>query len=191
MPNFSHPLPTTQPTLHSSPCIVGACLEDRDAIRYQCFLPCFNTEQMNGLHAISLKEENSKAGGGEWCNGWVGGVFYKVPSNHGQRSIIHTADNSCDRGFLSLSSVKTLGRVSISHDGIRIRLHRREACWVKDGTTLLSSLWILTETTSRGLQEADTEHRAWHSALTGSLMTLSLNHNTIQVQRGRAYTHRG
>ena len=66
LPTLPHPLPTTQPTLHSlfaeaSPCILAGCLEDRGAIRYQRSLPCFNTEQMNGLHAISLKEENSKA----------------------------------------------------------------------------------------------------------------------------------
>lgn len=42
--------------------MLGGCSED---VTYQCTLPCFNTEQMNGLHAISLKEEDSTAGGAE------------------------------------------------------------------------------------------------------------------------------
>lgn len=48
----------------------GGCSEDSGAVTYQCVLPCFNTEQMNGLHEISLKEEDSTA-----CEGvGVGGV---------------------------------------------------------------------------------------------------------------------
>lgn len=39
---------------------------------YQCSLPCFKTEQMNGFHASALEEEDSKAMG-ELCNVWVGG----------------------------------------------------------------------------------------------------------------------
>lgn len=44
-------------------------------VTYQCALPCFNTEQMNGLHAISLKEEDSTAceGVGVCCVSACGG----------------------------------------------------------------------------------------------------------------------
>lgn len=58
-------LSSGQPSLSSADacCCVhgGGCSED---VTYQCTLPCFNTEQMNGLHAICLKEEDSTAGGG-------------------------------------------------------------------------------------------------------------------------------
>lgn len=43
-------------------------------------------------------------------------VALQSPLSHRQHSIIYTGVNSCDRGFLSLSSAKTHSLVSISHD---------------------------------------------------------------------------
>lgn len=126
-PPSPHPPPTTTPTLRSlfaeaSPCILGGRSEDRGAITYQCSLPCFNTEQMNGLHAISLKDSAAEGAveveSRVWVCGW--GYFVKCPELRRQSSVTHTGVNSYDRGFLSLSSTKTLGLVSISHDGMRI-----------------------------------------------------------------------
>lgn len=71
-----------------------------------------------------------------------------------------------------------------------IQLRRWAACQVKDGGRSLSRLRMLSEMTCRGLQEDSTENRDWLSALTGSLMTLPLNHNAVQVQNGGAYTNR-
>lgn len=47
-------------------------------VTYQCTLPCFNTEQMNGLHAICLKEEDSTAGEGVWGRRGRGAVCEPV-----------------------------------------------------------------------------------------------------------------
>ena len=91
-PPSPHPPPTTHHCAHPPLSFCwGVCLytwwsEDRGAITYQCSLPCFNTEQMNGLHAISLKDSAAE-GAVEvesrvwvcWCVGvWVG-VLCKVP----------------------------------------------------------------------------------------------------------------
>ena len=79
-------------------------MEDRGAITYQRSLPCFNTEQMNGLHAISLEEEDSKTEeGGELGSVRVGGCVggghsVKCLKLYSQSFIIHTGVNSCDRG---------------------------------------------------------------------------------------------
>lgn len=81
------PLPSGHPSpssAHASCCVHGGCWEDSGAVTYQCTLPCFNTEQMNGLHAISLKEEDTTAEG--WgCSVWAGG---------GGRSALSSADRA-------------------------------------------------------------------------------------------------
>lgn len=106
-----HPSPSSA---HASCCVHGGCWEDSGAVTYQCTLPCFNTEQMNGLHAISLKEEDSTA------EGWgVGGAACERTERlelRGQSSIIHGGVNSCDRGLLPLSGTQTLDPVSVSSD---------------------------------------------------------------------------
>lgn len=78
---------------------------------------------MNGLHAIGLKREDSKAVGVScpMC-GWGADCL----ELHRQSSIIHTGVNSCDRGFLSLSSMQTLGLVSVSRDKMCIQLRCAE-----------------------------------------------------------------
>lgn len=95
----------------------GGCSEDSGAVTYQCALPCFNTEQMNGLHAISLKEEDSTAcegGGGVLCERlrWWAACL----ELHRQSSIICGGLNSCDRGLLPLSGIQTLDPVSVTSD---------------------------------------------------------------------------
>lgn len=135
---------------------------------------------MNGLHAIGLKEEDSKAVGGSWsgelCNVWVGA---ECPELHRQTSIIHTGVNSCDRGFMSLSSMRTLGLVSVSLDKMCIRLRCAECrtpSQRRPGSGLCQR-WHL-EGYRKPSAETGSQHR---------LMTLSLNHNTIHVQSGSAH----
>lgn len=76
---------------------------------------------MNGLHGISLKDEASKAEEGSCVVCACGGAECLKP--HRQSSIIYPGVNSYDRGSLSLSSVQTLGLVSVSRDEMCIRLH--------------------------------------------------------------------
>lgn len=121
----SQPLPSTPPpTLSSghpslsyadvSYCMHGGCSEDSGAVTYQCTLPCFNTEQMNGLHAISLKGEDSTGGRGVQCAclWWWAECLELIR----QSSIICGGLNSCDRGLLPLSGTQTLDPVSVSSD---------------------------------------------------------------------------
>lgn len=127
-------LPTHYPPLSppSTPCMLGGCLEDRGAIRYQCSLPCFNTEQMNGPHAISLKEENSKA---EW--GWRRGGLCKVPSATASapsyiRELIHVTGGFCHSAAWrhSASSLFHMMKCAYGRSGEGARR-------VRDGATLL------------------------------------------------------
>lgn len=97
-PTLTHTtLSSGHPSLSSADaccCMHGGCSEDGGAVTYQCTLPCFNTEQMNGLHAIRLKEEDSTAGGGDGggcavCEPVVAGTAPWAPQtvpHHTQRS---------------------------------------------------------------------------------------------------------
>lgn len=79
----------------------GGCSEDSGAVTYQCALPCLNTEQMNGLHAISLKEEDSAAceGVGVCCMSACGGGRRALSSTDRAPSyvedLIHVTGGCC------------------------------------------------------------------------------------------------
>lgn len=136
----------------------GGCSGDGSAIRY------FNAEQTNELH-------NKTKASRRWIVRRRVGGLCKVPLSHGQRSIICAGVKSCDRGFChsaawrrSASSLFHVMKRSCSSEDRR-RAARRGSSDPRQ--------------TSRGPHEAHAEHRYRLSALTGSLMTVTLNHSNV------------